>query len=104
MKGIMNIERKLYTEQLKCFINKPVIKVITGIRRSGKSALLELFQNDILKFTDNEHIISINFEDTQFDFITDYKTLSDYVLSLIKDDKTYYILLDEIQNVERWEK
>jgi predicted AAA+ superfamily ATPase len=99
-----NLKRKLYTEQLKDFINKPVIKVITGIRRSGKSALLELFQNDILESTDREHIIGMNFEDTKFDFITDYKKLDDYILSRIKDDKTYYIFLDEIQDVEHWEK
>ena len=100
----MYIERKLYSEQLKSFIKKPVIKVITGIRRSGKSALLELFQNDILKFADQDHIININFEDTRFGFITDYKKLDEYILSLIKDDKTYYILLDEIQEIKQWEK
>ena len=88
--GLQLIERKLYTEQLKGFINKPVIKVIVGIRRSGKSALLELFQCDILQFADQDHIISINFEDTQFDFIDDYKKLNEYILSLIKDTKTYY--------------
>ena len=98
------IERKIYSERLKTFINKPVIKVITGIRRCGKSALLELFQNDILEFTDNDHIISINFEDIKFDFITNYKELNEYIISLIKDDKTYYIFLDEIQDVKQWEK
>jgi predicted AAA+ superfamily ATPase len=98
------IERKLYTEQLKNFINKPVIKVITGIRRCGKSALLELFQNDILKFTDKKHIISINYEDIKYDFITNYKKLDDYITSLIKDKKTHYIFLDEIQDIEHWEK
>nr|AGS52287.1 ATPase [uncultured bacterium contig00061] len=100
----VNIKRKLYTERLKYYLNKPVIKVITGIRRCGKSALLELFQNDVLKLTDRQHIISINFEDTQFDFITDYRKLDEYILSLIKDDKTYYIFLDEIQDVKQWEK
>ena len=98
------IERRLYTEQLKSFINKPVIKVILGIRRSGKSALLELFQSDILQFSDQDHIISINFEDTKFDFISDYKKLDDYILSRIKDKKTYYIFLDEIQIITQWEK
>jgi predicted AAA+ superfamily ATPase len=99
-----NFERKLYTEQLKSFVNKPVIKVITGIRRCGKSALLELFQNDILQFTDKNHIIYINFEDTQFDTLTNYKQLDEYVLSLMKDNKTYYLFFDEIQGVEHWEK
>jgi predicted AAA+ superfamily ATPase len=99
-----NIERKLYTEQLKHYINVPVIKVITGIRRCGKSALLDLFQDDVLQISDRQHIISINFEDTKFDFITDYKKLDEYILSLIKDDKTYYIFLDELQNIDKWEK
>jgi len=98
------IERTLYTEQLKSFINKPVIKVIMGIRRSGKSVLLELFQKDILRLTEADHIIHINFEDTQFDFINDYKDLDEYILSLIKDKKTYYIFLDEIQRITQWEK
>jgi predicted AAA+ superfamily ATPase len=97
-------ERKVYTEQLKSFINKPVIKVITGIRRCGKSALLELFQNDILQYTDKNHIISINFEDSQFDDLTNYKQLNKYILSLMKDDKRYYIFFDELQGVEHWEK
>ncbi|MDR3293211.1 MAG: ATP-binding protein [Clostridiales bacterium] len=99
-----NIERSLYAEQLKGFIDKPVIKVITGLRRSGKSALLELFQRDILKFTDEAHVIAINFEDTKFGFITNYRELDDYVSCAIKDEKTYYIFLDEIQLVEHWEK
>ena len=99
-----NIERELYTEQLKKFIDVPVIKVITGVRRSGKSALLELFQKDLLKFTDPEHIIFIKFEDLDFSFITDHKKLHEYVTSKFKDEKRYYVLLDEVQNVDEWEK
>ncbi|MDR2897820.1 MAG: ATP-binding protein [Spirochaetaceae bacterium] len=97
-------DRKLYTEQLQGFINKPVIKVITGIRRCGKSALLELFQKDILHYTDKKHIISINFEDTQFDTLTNYTELDGYIRSLMTDDNRYYIFLDEIQAVEQWER
>ena len=99
-----NIKRELYVEQLKNYIDVPLVKVITGIRRSGKSALLELFQENLLDVTDQEHIISINFEDVAFDFITDYKKLHAYVLSKMKDERKYYIFLDEIQNVEKWEK
>ena len=98
------IERELYTEQLKGFVNKSLIKVITGIRRCGKSALLELFQSDILQIADQDHIININFEDTKFDFISDYKKLDEYILSLIKDKKKHYIFLDEIQVITQWEK
>jgi len=104
MKDRTNIERKLYTEHLKKFMNVDLVKIITGIRRSGKSAVLELFREDILKITDDEHVISLNFEDAEFDFITDYKVLHEYVLSKIKDDRTYYLFLDEVQDVEKWEK
>ena len=100
----VNIPRELYTEQLKKYVDVPLVKIITGIRRSGKSALLELFQENLLKITDREHIICIKFEDIEFDFITDYKKLHEYVLSLIKDEKRYYVFLDEIQTVEKWEK
>jgi len=99
-----NIERELYGEQLKKYIDIPLVKVITGIRRSGKSALLELFQEDLLKITDQEHIIFIKFEDLDYSFITDYKKLHDYVTSQIKDEKRYYVLLDEVQNIDQWEK
>jgi predicted AAA+ superfamily ATPase len=98
------VERELYTKELKKFVDVPLIKIITGIRRSGKSVLLELFQKDLLASVDKEQIIHVNLEDVEFSFITDYKELHDYVLSRIKDDRRYYIFLDEIQNVEGWEK
>lgn len=98
------IERELYTEQLKEYIDVPLVKIIAGIRRSGKSAMLELFQRDILKITDPEHIIYVKFEDMEFDSIRDYKKLHEYVLSKMGDDGRYYIFLDEIQIVEHWEK
>ncbi|MDR0309282.1 MAG: ATP-binding protein, partial [Candidatus Methanoplasma sp.] len=104
MTGQRNVERTLYTEQLKKYIDVPLVKVITGMRRSGKSALLELFMEELLNTTDREHLIYINFEDAEFDFITGYKELHEHVLSKISDDKRYYIFLDEIQNVKDWER
>jgi len=98
------IERVIYTDKIKGFIGKDVIKLITGIRRSGKSEILKLLKRDVLNLTDSEHIVFINFEDIEFDFIRTYKDLHDYVLSKIKTDKKYYLFFDEIQMVEDWEK
>jgi len=98
------IERKIYTDKIKGFIDKEVIKIITGIRRCGKSEILKLLKEEILKITDKEHIVFINFEDIEFDYIETYKELHDYVSSKMKDDKKYYLFFDEIQIVEDWEK
>jgi predicted AAA+ superfamily ATPase len=98
------ILRPLYVEQIKTFIDKPFIKIITGIRRSGKSELLKMLKSEVLKNTDHEHIIFINFEDEQFANITTNKELSAYFKSRMTDDKPYYIFLDEIQEVNGWEK
>lgn len=80
------------------------IKVITGVRRSGKSTLLLMFKDYLLnnKIKD-ENIIHINFESAKYDAIKDYKDLYNYVQSKIKKDKVY-LLLDEVQNVVSWEK
>lgn len=80
------------------------IKVITGVRRSGKSTLLLMFKDYLLnnKIKD-ENIIHINFESAIYDAIKDYKDLYNYVQSKIKKDKVY-LLLDEVQNVVSWEK
>ncbi|MCL2711965.1 MAG: ATP-binding protein [Methanomassiliicoccaceae archaeon] len=98
------IERRIYTEKIKGFFDKEQVKVITGIRRSGKSEILKLVRNDALKVTDDEHIIFINFEDAEFDDIVSYKELNRYVADRMKDDKRYFIFLDEIQRVDGWEK
>ena len=98
------IDRKIYTDKIKGFFNKEQVKVITGIRRCGKSGILKLAKQEALKLTDEKHIIFINFEDSEYDEILSYKELNKYILSKIKDKKKYYIFLDEIQMVEKWEK
>jgi len=98
------IERAIYTDKIKGFIDKEVIKIITGIRRCGKSEILKLLRNEVLKIADKEHIIFINFEDVEFDNIKTYKDLHDYVLNKMKDNKKYYLFFDEIQVVQDWEK
>lgn len=80
------------------------IKVITGVRRSGKSTLLLMFKDYLLNNgIKEENIIHINFESAMYDDIKDYKDLYKYIKNLIKKEKTY-LLLDEVQNVKSWEK
>jgi predicted AAA+ superfamily ATPase len=75
-----------------------------GIRRSGKSGILNLLRSEILKQTDENHIIYVNFEDLEFENILTYKDLHSYIIDKMVDDKTYYLLLDEIQIIDNWEK
>lgn len=98
------IERKEYLEKLKKWKDKDLIKVITGIRRCGKSTLFELYI-DYLKSlgVEDNHIISINFDNPEVEF-NNYKDLYKYVKEQIKDKKQYYIFLDEVQNVSEFQK
>lgn len=99
------INRPNYLQQLKPFINTPLIKVITGIRRSGKSTVMKLLQAELIAQGVNaQQIIHINFE--SFTFI-EYKTadkLYAFVKEKIQTAEKYYLLLDEIQEVADWEK
>lgn len=98
------IKRIEYLEELKKWKDKDLIKVITGIRRCGKSTLLELFIEYLKEEKiDEEHIVSINLESLEYNF-SNYKDLYFYVVSKIKDDKKYYVFLDEIQNIEGFQK
>jgi len=99
------IARPNYIEQLKPFINKPQIKIITGIRRSGKSTVLQLLKNEILaNGIKEEHVITINFESFAFAEILKAKELYNYIKERINTPDKYYLLLDEIQEVDGWEK
>lgn len=88
------------------YIDKPIIKVLTGIRRSGKSTILKLLSEELLKAkVKKENIIFINLESLEYDFIKNYNDLYTYVKGLLKNGKgKKYILLDEIQEVDSWEK
>lgn len=99
------IIREQYMQQICDFIDKPVIKIITGMRRSGKSVLLDLTKQELLKRNiPEENIIMMNFESLRYEELKDYKALYKAVLS--KAEKLHsriYILLDEIQEVTNWE-
>ncbi len=98
------IVRTEYLEELKRWKDKDLIKVVTGIRRCGKSTLFDLFI-DYLKHSGIKEgqIIKINLEDADYDFKT-YKELYDYVNKKIKTNDNYYVFLDEVQNVDKFEK
>ena len=99
------IIRERYLKQIRPFYNQDLIKVLIGIRRSGKSVILTQIIDELKKKeTDDEHIIYMNFEDFDYEEYTDPKKLNNYVKGKIKDDKKYYIFFDEIQNVDSWEK
>lgn len=99
------IERKEYLNKLKKWKDDSIIKVITGIRRCGKSTLLLQFQNYLLENdVEKEQIITINFEDLQYEELLDYKVLYKYINDRLQSNKMNYIFLDEIQKVESFEK
>lgn len=99
------IERSNYLEKLITLKDKQLIKVITGIRRCGKSTMFKLYQDCLLSNgVDKTQIVSINFEDADFDYLTDYKKLYRYLKSKLLKNKMTYIFLDEIQNVKDFQK
>lgn len=97
--------RNAYLDQLLAWKNEQVIKVVTGIRRCGKSTLLAQFQDHLLREgVSNEQIISINFEDLEYEDLLDYKALYAYIKERLCPDKMTYIFLDEIQKVDSFQK
>jgi predicted AAA+ superfamily ATPase len=97
-------KRDMYLHKIKPFINKPLIKVITGIRRSGKSSFLKMLIED-LQSVPGTGIIYINKESLEYDYIKTYKDLYDFVKSTIDvNKKRYYLFIDEVQEIDEWEK
>ena len=100
------LKRDEYIKQIVPFIDKDVIKVLTGIRRSGKSVMLKLLMEELKNRGINENqFIYINFENLKYRNLKNYERLYDFILNKVDDKyKSYYIFLDEIQEVEEWEK
>ena len=99
------IKRELYLSKIRPFYDSDLIKVIVGIRRSGKSTIMMQIIDELKdKNISEEQIIYINFEYKEFSFIRNDDDLYSYIKSFIKNDSKYYIFLDEIQNVDKWEK
>lgn len=100
------IVRERYMRQIRDFMDKPVVKIITGMRRCGKSALLELTRQELLgRGVGEQNIIYINFESLRYEALKDYKAL--YAKISEQGEKVtgkLYVLLDEIQEVNAWEQ
>lgn len=98
--------REKYLSQIRDFYNETsLIKIIYGLRRSGKSVILTQIIDEIkAKGIKDEQIIYINFESLDYSFIKNAKDLNDYIKSLVKNKKIYYVFLDEIQKIDDFEK
>lgn len=99
------IDRPEYLDWLKEWKEKQIIKVVSGVRRCGKSTLFDIYK-DWLKENgiDSPQIISINFESIEYESLTDYHALYDYISERLIPDKTNFVFLDEIQHVPQFEK
>lgn len=91
------IERKQYIDKMVGVMGTPDIKVLTGVRRSGKSKLLEAFKAYVQKTISNANIIHVNFNLSKFENLKEYKALNEYVESNYKEDAENFVLIDEIQ-------
>ncbi len=101
----MFIQRERYLRKIRPYYDVDLIKVLTGVRRCGKSILLEQIKEDFLKKGfDETHIIYINFEDLKYDDIKNVKKLNQFIMDKIEDNNKYLIFLDEIQHVKNFEK
>jgi predicted AAA+ superfamily ATPase len=99
------ITRDNYLQQIQLYKNKPLIKVISGIRRCGKSTLLEMFQEELLHDgVEESQIISFNFEDMAFQHLLTAEALYEHLEKRIVKTKMNYIFLDEIQMVANFER
>jgi len=97
--------RQSYLQQLIAFRDKMPVKVITGVRRSGKSSLLELFAQYLLEDgVPQTAIINMNFESLTYDHLKDYRQLHDEISKRLQPNRMNYILLDEIQQIPEWER
>jgi len=99
------VNRKKYLSQLAMWREEKMIKVITGIRRCGKSTLFELYIEQLKTGgVSDDQIIFVNLEDEDFSELLDHKKLHEYIKARILKDKWMYIFIDEIQNCKNYEK
>ena len=99
------IERPEYLKELKKFKDKDLIKVVTGIRRCGKSTLLEMYKKHLIENgIEKNQIISINLEDLKYNFIENYMDLYNYINEQLSEDRKKYVFIDEIQLIPNFQK
>ncbi|MCD8014696.1 MAG: ATP-binding protein [Lachnospiraceae bacterium] len=101
----MRLRREIYLKQIRPYYDADLIKVITGVRRAGKSILLDTIRDELIEQgVDGSHIIYINFEDMDFEYIQNASDLNQDIKTRMKDDRKYYVFLDEIQHIQSFEK
>lgn len=101
----MMIERSNYLEQLEAWKEKDVIKVISGVRRCGKSTLMELFKQQLMRQgITQENIVHINLELLEYEHLLEYHALHNEILKRCTSSGMHYVLIDEIQNVPNFQK
>lgn len=101
----MLIPRPLYTDRILPFLGTPTIKVITGVRRAGKSTIIQLLVERLVSDgVSKQNIVVINMESLEFESIQDYRNLYDYVKSKLHGPGQSYLFVDEVQNISEWER
>ena len=99
------IDRPLYIEKLISYMGSREIKALTGVRGSGKTSILNIFRQRLLnKGIIEDNIIYIDFEQPEFDFITDSIAFYEYITERLKQNEKYFLILDEVHNVKDWQK
>jgi hypothetical protein len=95
----------LYVARLRRFLDTPLIKVVTGVRRAGKSSLLRLLQDELRSIgVSDDRILTINMESLEFEHLKDHRSLYDYVKRRVQPGNRLYLFVDEVQNVDQWER
>ncbi len=101
----MRLKREVYLEQIRPYYDSDIIKVITGVRRSGKSILLDTIKDELSdRGIAGDHIIYLNLEDLDYDYIENASDLNREIKGRISQEGKYYIFLDEVQHVKEFEK
>ena len=101
----MRLKREIYLEQIRPYYDVDLIKVITGVRRSGKSILLEIIRDELIeRGVDGDHLIYLNLEDLDYEYIETASDLNKEIKARITDEEKYYVFLDEIQHIKEFEK
>ena len=99
------LKRELYLSRIRGFYDSDLVKILVGIRRCGKSVILQQIIDELKeKGVSEDHLLYINFEFIEYEDLQDYKRLNQYIKERVIDDSIYYVFLDEIQNVEAFEK
>lgn len=99
------LKREIYLSRIRGFYDSDLVKILVGIRRCGKSVILRQIVEELKeKGISDSHIIYMNFEFVEYEELQDYKKLNNYIKGKITDNKLYYIFLDEVQNVDKFEK